>query len=221
MWFNTKLFWNRFPYMLTTLVFVVAMVFNAIVYGVGAFSVTFATFLIAVAIVSHVNKRRRAAFEEFEKQIKCANDRCGLIEGCLIGEVETWFRRYLSVRQDRAAFFKALTAVFPAGYREEWYIVEMPTRRIAPGYRNDQDVQLFLYIDLPEELDLPHHQLRFAISETERKIIGPLPEYNKQRITLMESDSQQTLRLYLANEAYESLKEKEDVATEPAGAQPA
>jgi hypothetical protein len=207
MWFNIKLFWQRFPYIITTAVFVLALGTNVIFHGPDTVAITLFTFVASIAIVTWTNNRRRAVINYYEAMFAKMTVDLNHDIAFHGARASKWFQHYLSMREDRAAFLKALTAVFPAGYRQEWYVVELPTE--ASAYARDQDLQWFLYIDLPEDLDLPAHQLRFVVSEREKNMIGPLPDYMHQRVTLLEGESQHALRKYLSNIAYEELKDKE------------
>lgn len=236
--FEIKSVWKSFPFIMTTSVFAVIGFVNWWYFGPGSIVTTVGLFLISVALVADQHHKYLREGHRYDERLKARSAEITELKSQLAwsrlmrhNDTAEWFRRYMELRQDRAAFFKVLTAVLPAGYRRETYLVERPLALQAPAVSMEEvaagkpvyglwgmQPQLFLYFDLPAEYDLPHHQLRFVITERERQIIGDLPEYEKQRVTVFEADSEQTLRQYLATVAFEQLKEKEDGLATPATA---
>lgn len=74
---------------------------------------------------------------------------------------------------------------FPSGLR--WEPLDM----------NPEDLACHLYIDLPESLPLPAHQLRFALSEYEAMMLKQLRAYDKPRTAGTAGENHQLLSLFV------------------------
>lgn len=210
MWQQGKKFWGSFPFIITTAAFATGALAAGMNIGWEAVLYIAALFVFSVMIVArtyHESVAQRVYYETKLSSMRSDHQLASVFEGARTGY---WFHKYLEVREDRAAFLKVLTTVFPAGYREEYYAVQSPTD--IKDYGLSQALQWFLYIDLPEEYGLEFNQIRLAVSEQEKQIIGDLPDYNDQRITLLEADARASMRQYLVTEAVNHLKEQQDAS---------
>lgn len=216
MWQVGQKFWKSYPFTITTSAFLASVIFNSVFFGFLSVLPLGVVFIFAVCIVARSRRiyldmthTHQSVVDLYKSDLEIVSSRSRHAVAMAQLTATQWFHRYLDARQDRAAIFRALTAIHPAGYRKESYVIERPlTMNVTSS--SDLHEQLFLYIDLPEDVGLATPQLRFVISERERQIIGALPEYDKARVTLLEADSEQSLRQYLAIVAYEQLKENAD-----------
>jgi hypothetical protein len=90
-------------------------------------------------------------------------------------ETSYWLNRYLDLRMDRAAVLKALSRVYPAGYREESQDMQTPFTRHEYENRNSNSVQTFFYLDYGH--DEVHGQLRLRVNGVDKSFIGELPTF--------------------------------------------
>lgn len=109
------------------------------------------------------------------------------------------------LRLDRAALLATLATLFPSGYR--W---ENPTGTLR-GLEAGAQRRQYVFIDLPEDEDGPR-QLRFLAHAKDEVIIGILPEYEGETLTVDERDSQRLLRNFLTQEAVALVKESNDAS---------
>lgn len=115
-----------------------------------------------------------------------------------LSQAETgyWLNRYLDLRMDRAAVLKALSRIYPAGYREESQDMQTPFTRHQYENRNDNCVQTFFYLDYGH--DQIHGQLRLRVSPIDKSFIGDLPTYEGERLEIVEADSREMWRQYMS-----------------------
>ena len=208
MWQEFKQMWRTYPVLFTIAMFLIVTAAGVSRLGVECAIFTLSLMVGAIGLVMHVHGRRLADRELFNERLQCIQDSSQAFLGYERGRSVYWFDKYISQRTDRVAFLKVLATVFPSGFREEHYIVESPMRFVDYGL--DHALQWFLYIDLPEDSGTEIRQLRFAVSATEKDMIGDLPLYTAPRTTLLETDSQLALRQYLFNTSFEHLKESSD-----------
>ena len=115
-----------------------------------------------------------------------------------LSQTETgyWLNRYLDIRMDRSAVLKALTRVYPAGYREESQDMQTPFTRHEYENRNSNGVQTFFYLDYGH--DEVHGQLRLRVNGVDKSFIGELPVYEGERLEIVEADSREMWRQYMS-----------------------
>lgn len=90
----------------------------------------------------------------------------------------------------RLLLLSLLTNQYPSGLRYEYYVTE------------EHEFAWFLYIDLPPELPLRQHQLRFQLSEHEELILRHLKTYEGKCTVASDSEVRQTLNEYIAIAGY-------------------
>lgn len=199
-------FLNSYAFVLLPILLALSAALLIAIYGVqAAYFLTGAfAFLSGYAVLTVQRTKRRLSSMEASLQhsaqavIWTRQEKQSIVERLL--------KELMDLRNDRAAFLKALTAVYPAGYRQE---SQIPESTISPNYlmADFLTMQTFLYVDLPQRLLLTGHQLRFAVNADEREIIGNLPEYTGARSVILETESQELLREFLIHGAYPKLKE--------------
>ncbi len=86
----------------------------------------------------------------------------------------------------RLLLLSLLTNRYPSGLRLEYYVTE------------EHEFAWFLYIDLPPELPLRQHQLRFRLSEHEELMLRHLKPYENPCTVSSDAEVEQTLSEYIA-----------------------
>lgn len=213
MLFNMKVVWNQNGGLITPICLLAALLIVGIFDPPASTYVMGVFLLLMVGGLSFLERKKTAETHRLREEMLDIENSVRYKTAFSAAEAARWHALYSSVRLDRAAFFKALTSVFPAGYRSENYTIEFPLLK-SDALKNEASLQTFLYFDLPAELDLPQHQLRFAVSGAEIRYIGDLPTYVGERTALLEQDSQETLRQYLVDIATEQLKENSDASAD-------
>ena len=188
--------WCRaFPFEVLALTYVVAVV--GLYGGHPEKALTLAPLLHLVALVGILKARRyRSRTDQLTKDLAAARQR--LVQSKANGSSDPYrFNNVLYARTEltpaaleenveyKALLLSFLSNQFPSGQR--WEEVDG-----EPGH-----YAWHLYVDLPRNLDLPGHQLRFRLNDHEAMHLKSLDVYDKVRTAGTAEDTQHLLTFFV------------------------